>query len=77
MNEDKEIISQYKQLEDLINTNKDSITKIEVDLKQVAEEIKSSSWENDLKEKRRCKCRLLQVKKVLSFPPSRNYLQGK
>ena len=52
MNEDKEIISQYKQLEELINTNKDSITKIEVDLKQVTDEIKSSSV---LKVERRCK----------------------
>ena len=44
-----------KQLEELINNNKDSITKIEVDLKQVADEIKSSSGENVLKVERKCK----------------------
>ena len=55
LKDDKETIFQYKQLEELINNNKDSLTKIEVDLKQVAEELKSSSGENDLKEKRRCK----------------------
>ena len=55
LNDDKESIFRYKQLEELINTNKDALTKIEVDLKQVAEELKSSSGENDLKDKRRCK----------------------
>ena len=60
MNKQSEIISQNKLLEEMVNTNKDSIIKIEVNLKEVDKELKistlkSSSTKNNLKDERRCK----------------------